>query len=151
MLTLNNLVPLVKKRKRVGRGGSRGGTSGKGHKGQKARSGGSVHPRFEGGQMPLYRRLPKRGFSNEKYVNDVVALDVELLDIFEDGQEVTKELLLETGLIKSRKSKGEFKLKFIGSAPLSKKLTVKAEAFSKGALAAILNAGGNGVVVAKES
>jgi large subunit ribosomal protein L15 len=151
MFTLNNLTALVKKRKRVGRGGSRGGTSGKGHKGQKARSGGSVHPRFEGGQMPLYRRLPKRGFNNEKFAKDVVAVNIAMLDIFTDGQEVTKELLLETGIIKSRRSKGPFDLKFIGSTPLEKKFVVRAELFSKGAQEAILNAGGNAVVVAKES
>ena len=105
----------------------------------------------EGGQMPLYRRLPKRGFNNEKYTKDVVALNVTVLDFFENGQEVTKELLLQNGLIKSRKSKGGFDLKFIGSKPMQKKLTVIADFFSKGALEAISNAGGNVVVVAKES
>ena len=71
MLKLNNLVKLKRNRKRVGRGGSRGGTSGAGHKGQKARSGGSVSARFEGGQMPVHRRLPKRGFNNAQFEKNI--------------------------------------------------------------------------------
>ena len=80
MLTLEKLNPVTKKRKRVGRGGSRGGTAGRGHKGQKARSGGEVHPRFEGGQMPLYRRLPKRGFTNAPFKEVVETVNVSQLN-----------------------------------------------------------------------
>ena len=113
MFTLNNLTNLVKKKQRVGRGGSRGGTAGKGHKGQKARSGGGIRLGFEGGQMPLFRRLPKRGFSNHQFKRDVVAVDISMLNVFDNGQEITRELLLETGIIKSRRSKGVYLLKFI--------------------------------------
>jgi large subunit ribosomal protein L15 len=151
MFTLNNLTNLVKKKQRIGRGGSRGGTAGKGHKGQKARSGGGIRLGFEGGQMPLFRRLPKRGFSNHQFKRDVVAVDISMLNIFDNGQEITRELLLETGIIKSRRSKGVYLLKFIGSEALERKLTVLADLFSKGALEAINNAGGNAVVVTKES
>jgi large subunit ribosomal protein L15 len=151
MFTLNNLTNLVKKKKRVGRGGSRGGTAGKGHKGQKARSGGGIRLGFEGGQMPLFRRLPKRGFSNSEFKKDVVAVDISMLNVFDNGQEITRELLLETGIIKSRRSKGPYLLKFIGAEALEKKLVVIADQFSKGAREAISNAGGNAVVVAKES
>jgi len=79
MFTLNTLVPLVKKRKRRGRGGSRGGTSGKGHKGQKARTSGGIAIGFEGGQMPLYRRIPKRGFSNARFKRNVIPLILSTL------------------------------------------------------------------------
>ena len=87
MLNLHNLTPLVKKRKRIGRGGKRGGTSGKGHKGQSARSGGQQSANgFEGGQMPLFRRLPKRGFNNSPFaqVTKIVNLQ-QLNEVFEDG------------------------------------------------------------------
>lgn len=151
MFTLNNLTNLVKKKNRVGRGGKRGGTSGKGHKGQKARSGGGIRLGFEGGQMPLFRRLPKIGFSNAQFKKDVVAVDITVLNVFENGQEVTRELLIETGIIKSRRSKSSYILKFIGMDGLDKKLVVIADQFSKGAQNAINNAGGNAVVVAKES
>lgn len=151
MFTLNNLTNLVKKKNRVGRGGKRGGTSGKGHKGQKARSGGGIRLGFEGGQMPLFRRLPKIGFSNAQFKKDVVAVDITALNVFENGQEVTRELLIETGIIKSRRSKSSYILKFIGMDGLDKKLVVIADQFSKGAQNAINNAGGNAVVVAKES
>ncbi len=87
MAQLNNLVSSGKKRKRVGRGGSRGGTSGKGHKGQKARSGGTVRAGFEGGQMPLYRRLPKRGFTNARFKPELIIVNLDRLDkAFNDGE-----------------------------------------------------------------
>jgi large subunit ribosomal protein L15 len=144
MLQLNKLKPLVKKRKRVGRGGSRGGTSGKGHKGQKARSGGYVSPKFEGGQMPLYRRLPKRGFNNKDFKQIVEIVNVKQLnELFEDGAHVDKALLIEKGLIRLKKGvKGTVVLKVLGDGPLAKKLTVVADAFSQSALAAINNLGG---------
>lgn len=151
MFTLNDLTNLVKKKNRVGRGGKRGGTAGKGHKGQKARSGGGIRLGFEGGQMPLFRRLPKVGFSNAQFKKDVVAVDVSMLNVFDNGQEITRELLIDTGIIKSRRSKGTYLLKFIGSDALEKKLVVIADQFSKGAQEAINNAGGNAVVVTKVS
>jgi large subunit ribosomal protein L15 len=151
MFRLNDLTSLVKKKNRVGRGGKRGGTAGKGHKGQKARSGGGIRLVFEGGQMPLFRRLPKVVFSNAQFKKDVVAVDISMLNMFGDGQEVTRELLIETGIIKSRRSKGTYLLKFIGADALEKKLVVIADQFSKGAQEAINNAGGNAVVVTKAS
>lgn len=142
MFRLDTLEQIKKPRKRRGRGGSRGGTSGRGHKGQKARSGGSVHPRFEGGQMPLHRRLPKRGFTNARFAKDVIAINVSLLDSFDEGTEITKQLLLDTNVIKSRKSKNEFVLKILGAGDLTKKLVVHADAFSKSASDIITQAGG---------
>ncbi|MGB8367244.1 MAG: 50S ribosomal protein L15, partial [Candidatus Babeliales bacterium] len=98
MFRLENLVPLGKKRKRVGRGGSRGGTSGKGHKGQKARSGGGIAPAFEGGQMPLHRRLPKRGFTNARFKKVIEIVNLKHLDkIFNEGETVSKKILIEKG------------------------------------------------------
>ena len=91
------------------------------------------------------------GFSNAQCKKDVVALDISVLNSFNDGQEVTRALLLESGIIKSRRSKGAYLLKFIGAEALERKLVVMADQFSKGALEAINNAGGNAVVVAKES
>ncbi len=146
MLKLDNLVSLTKKRKRVGRGGSRGGTSGKGHKGQKARSGGSIRAGFEGGQMPLYRRLPKRGFTNARFKKEVRILNLKMLDdAFDTGALVTKEVLIEKGLLRSKKSlKGKpgFILKILGNGILSKKLTICADAFSESAVKAIQAQGG---------
>ena len=92
---------IIKKEKRVGRGGKLGGTSGKGHKGQKARSGGYVRIGYEGGQMPLYRRLPKRGFNDEVFSKEVKIVNLDDLDrVFENGAVVTRETLIEKGLIK---------------------------------------------------
>ena len=150
MIQLHTLKPLVKKRKRVGRGGDRGGTSGKGHKGQKARSGGSVNARFEGGQMPLHRRLPKRGFKNVRFQTEQYVVDVAQIDkAFDEGTEITKELLIEKKLIKPRKSLATFNLKVLGNQA-SKKLIVHADAFSKGAMKAIQEAGGQARLI-KES
>ena len=95
------MTPLVKKRKRIGRGGSRGGTSGKGHKGHKARSGGGVRIGFEGGQMPLYRRLPKRGFTNARHKKYVIIVGLDrIIYAFNDGDNVTRQILIETKVIK---------------------------------------------------
>lgn len=145
MLRLDTLTPLVKKRKRVGRGGKRGGTSGKGSKGQKARSGGYVAIGFEGGQMPLFRRLPKRGFTNARFkiVYQIVSLDV-LDKTFNDGDVVNRETLVQKGLINGSKSKKSVLcyVKVLGSGTLSKKLVVHAEAFSKTAEEAIKGLGG---------
>ena len=130
--------------KRVGRGigSGNGKTSGKGHKGQNARSGGGVRPGFEGGQMPLYRRLPKRGFTNI-FAKQYVSVNVEVLDRFEDGSEVTPEILKNAGVI----SKTLDGVKFLGRGEVTKKLTVKAAKFSETAKEKIEKAGGKAEVM----
>lgn len=118
--------------KRVGRGigSGTGKTSGRGHKGQKARSGGGVRPGFEGGQMPLARRLPKRGFTNI-FKKDYAIVNISSLDkLFEDGTTVTPELLIEKGLIKKTKDG----VKILGTGEINKKLIVKANKFSQTAV-----------------
>ena len=128
---------------RVGRGhgSGNGKTAGKGHKGQKARSG-SPRPGFEGGQMPLYRRIPKRGFTciNHK---DIVAINVSVLDRFEVGAEVTVDTLVECGIVKNPRDG----VKILGNGELTKKLTVKANAFSKSAVEKIEALGGKAEVI----
>lgn len=142
MFKLDTLKPVVSKRKRVGRGGSRGGTSGKGHKGQKARSGGKVDKGFEGGQMPLYRRLPKRGFTNARFRESVIAINIDDLNKLVDAhEEITKELLQAQGVIKARKNQ-PFTLKILGTGSLAKPVTIVADAFSAKARESIENAGG---------
>ncbi|NLM37436.1 MAG: 50S ribosomal protein L15 [Firmicutes bacterium] len=131
-------------RKRVGRGigSGLGKTSGRGHKGQKARSGGAKGPTFEGGQTPLQRRLPKRGFKN--FNRKIWAeVNIERLNCFADGTEVTPELLLENGLI----NKVYDGVKVLGRGELEKKLTVKAHAFSGSATTKIEAAGGKAEVI----
>ena len=132
------------RKKIVGRGiGSGvGKTSGRGHKGQKARSGGGVRPGFEGGQMPLYRRLPKRGFTNI-FAKKYVAVNVEVLDKFNDGDEVTAETMLEKGII----SKTLDGVKILGRGELTKKLTVKVAKYSASAKEKIEKAGGKAEVM----
>jgi large subunit ribosomal protein L15 len=140
MSRLNTLVKLVKKTKCVGRGGARGGTAGRGHKGQSARSGGSVGVLFEGGQMPLSRRLPKRGFNNavfKKYFELVNLADLERL--FDAGDLVNKESLFAKGFIKARKG---FLIKLLGNGTLSKKLVVEVDACSASAKDAVCKLGG---------
>ncbi|MGP4082516.1 50S ribosomal protein L15 [Bacillus sp. Marseille-Q3570] len=131
-------------RNRVGRGigSGNGKTSGRGHKGQNARSGGGVRPGFEGGQNPLARRLPKRGFTNPTRVEYAV-VNLDALNRFEEGTEVTPELLLETGVI----SKLKDGVKVLGNGKLETKLTVKAHKFSGSAKEAIEAAGGNAEVM----
>ncbi len=133
-----------KKPKRLGRGtgSGLGRNAGKGEKGQKARSGGGVRPGFEGGQMPLYRRLPKRGFTNI-FAKKYVELNVERLNIFENGAEVTPEVLLEQGVV----SKVYDGVKILGNGELTKALTVKASKFSKAAVEKIEAAGGKVEVI----
>jgi large subunit ribosomal protein L15 len=128
-----------KKRNRVGRGmaSGNGKTSGRGHKGQKARSGGGVRPGFEGGQNPLYRRLPKRGFTNPNR-KEYAIVNLDTLNRFEEGTVVTPELLLETGVIKNLKDG----LKVLANGDVKVKLTVKAHKFSSAAQEKIANAGG---------
>jgi large subunit ribosomal protein L15 len=131
--------------RRVGRGiGSGWGkTAGRGQKGQKARSGGGKGPGFEGGQTPLQRRLPKRGFNNKVFRKNWVIVNVEKLNRFDDGTEVTPKLLLESGIIKNT---GDG-VKILGRGELTKKLTVKTEGFSKSAVAKIQAAGGKAEVI----
>ena len=151
MIGLHNLPSAGKDRKRVGRGGSRGGTSGKGHKGQKARSGGKVDLGFEGGQMPLYRRIPKRGFTNAPFKDEIEIVDVARLEVaFEAGQEVTRQALFEKGLIKCRKSLTKSLVKVLGNAAITKKLIVHVDACSKAAKEVIESVGGE-VRLTKES
>ncbi len=128
-------------KKRIGRGAGsgQGRTAGKGIDGQNSRSGGGVRLGFEGGQNPLYRRLPKRGFSNAPFKKEYAIINVEQLNRFEEGSVVTTELLLETGLV-SKELDG---IKVLGNGTLDKKLTVKAHKFSKGAVAAIEEKGGS--------
>ena len=127
-------------RKRVGRGvgSGLGKTSGKGHKGQNARSGGGVRPGFEGGQLPLFRRLPKRGFSNAKFKVRYATINLSDLNRFEDGAVVTPELLKEMGLIKQQLDG----IKVLGNGTLEKKLTVRAHKFSAKAQIGIESLGG---------
>ena len=127
-------------RKRVGRGigSGLGKTSGKGHKGQNARSGGGVRPGFEGGQLPLFRRLPKRGFSNARFKTKYATINLSDLNRFEDGAVITPELLKEMGLIKN----GLDGIKVLGKGKLEKKLTVRAHKFSSTAQNAIESLGG---------
>ena len=126
-------------RKRLGRGmgSGLGKTSGKGEKGQKARSGVSIPATFEGGQLPLYRRLPKRGFSNAQFKIKYATINVEDLNKFEDGTVVTPELLKETGLVKNQLDG----IKVLGNGTLEKKLTIKANKFSKEAISKIEKSG----------
>lgn len=126
-------------RKRVGRGTASGlgKTSGRGQKGQKARSGGGVRPGFEGGQNPIYRRLPKRGFTNPNR-KEYAVVNLDVLNRFAEGTEVTPELLLEEGVIKNMKNG----VKVLGNGELNVKLTVKAHKFSQSAAEKIAAAGG---------
>lgn len=133
-----------KTRKRIGRGMSsgHGKTSGRGHKGQKARSGGGTRPGFEGGQMPLFQRLPKRGFTNI-HRKEFAIVNLSALNRFEEGTEVTPELLLEEGIV----SKPKAGIKVLAKGQIEKKLTVKAHKFSASAIVAIEAAGGKTEVI----
>ncbi|GAE31509.1 50S ribosomal protein L15 [Alkalihalobacillus hemicellulosilyticus] len=146
-MKLHELKPAEGSRKvrnRVGRGigSGNGKTAGKGHKGQNARSGGGVRPGFEGGQNPIYRRLPKRGFTNPTR-KELTIVNVETLNRFDAGTEVTPELLIETGVVKNVKHG----IKILGNGNLEKSLTVKAHKFSSSALEAIEAAGGKTEVI----
>lgn len=140
MSLLSELAPnkgATHKKKRVGRGDGSGwgGTAGKGHKGQKARSGGAIRWGFEGGQMPIQRRLPKFGFKNTQFKNNYVIINLQQLNAF-DG-DVTPESLVEKGFMKKTE-----KLKVLGNGKLEKSLTVKAHKFSESAKTEIEKAGG---------
>ena len=142
-MKIYDLVPApgsVKEPKRKGRGAGSGNgkTAGKGHKGQNARSGGGVRPGFEGGQMPLQRRLPKRGFRNYPFRKEYQIVNVDFLNEFEDGTVVTAEELLSKGFISDLNTA----VKILGDGELEKKLTVKANKFSESAKQKIEAAGG---------
>ena len=144
---INELAPMegsthVAKRKGRGHGTGNGKTAGRGHKGQKARSGGGVRIGFEGGQMPLARRIPKRGFNNI-FAKPLEAVNVSALNRFEDGAVVDAQALLAAGIL----SKCEYGVKFLGNGEVNKKVTVKASAFSESAKAKIEAAGGKVEVV----
>ncbi|HOQ37611.1 MAG TPA: 50S ribosomal protein L15 [Acetivibrio sp.] len=130
------------KRKGRGHGTGNGKTAGRGHKGQNARSGGGVRPGFEGGQMPIYRRLPKRGFNNI-FAKEYTEVNVSDLNVFDNGTVVTRELLKEKGLVK----KVVDGVVILGNGELTKKLTVKAERFTKTASQKIEAAGGKVEVI----
>ncbi|MCI5995188.1 MAG: 50S ribosomal protein L15 [Blautia sp.] len=146
-MDLSNLQPAAGSkhsdnfRRGRGHGSGNGKTAGKGHKGQKARSG-APRVGFEGGQMPLYRRIPKRGFTNRNTL-DIVSINVSALERFDNDTEVTIELLMENGVIKNAKDG----VKILGNGELTKKLTVKANAFSEGAKAKIEALGGKAEVI----
>ena len=147
-MKLHELSPApgsVKNRFRKGRGtgSGNGKTAGKGHKGQNARSGGGVRPGFEGGQLPLYRRLPKRGFKNFLFKKEYAIVNLKVLEkIFNDGDEVTVEKLIENGIIKKRLDG----VKILAVGELTKKLTVKADLFSEAAKNKIESVGGKAEV-----
>ena len=149
-MKLHNLRPAegggVKPKKRVGRGigSGLGKTSGRGHKGQNSRSGGGVRPGFEGGQMPLFRRLPKRGFTNI-FAKEWAEVNVEALNDFEQGTVVTPELLIEKGIVKKQKAKDGVRV--LGNGDIKVALTVKAHHFSKSAAEKIEAAGGKAEVI----
>lgn len=132
-------------RKRVGRGSGSGlgKTCGRGQKGQKARSGGSINPVFEGGQLPLYRRLPKRGFKNALFKTSYATINVGDLNVFENGTVVTPALLKEMGIIKKQLDG----LKILGNGKLERKLTIQAHKFSTSALEKIKESGSKAEVI----
>ena len=134
----------TKEAKRIGRGhgSGNGKTAGKGHKGQKARAGHGMRPGFEGGQMPLQRRVPKRGFNNI-FAEEWAAINVSALEVFEDGAVVDATALTEKGIIK----KANLPIKVLGNGNLTKKLTVKLNAFSASAAEKINSAGGKAEVI----
>ncbi|MBN1892429.1 MAG: 50S ribosomal protein L15 [Clostridiales bacterium] len=142
MTSSGNAKPVRKGR---GPGSGLGKTAGRGHKGQNSRSGGGVRPGFEGGQMPLYRRLPKRGFNNKRFAKDYIEINVGDLENFADGTVIDAELLGNTGLLTIPKVNDGIKV--LGDGELTKKLTVKATAFSGPAKEKIEKAGGTALEV----
>jgi large subunit ribosomal protein L15 len=135
----------VRNRKRVGRGpgSGLGKTSGRGEKGQKSRSGFARKPGFEGGQMPLHRRIPKRGFTNHRFKKEFAIVNLEKLEIFEAGTIVTPEVLIERGVIKNVRDG----VKILGNGSFTKSLTVRAHKFSAGSQAAIAKLGGKAELI----
>ena len=146
-MKLENLIstPEAKTRKRVGRGpgSGMGKTSTRGEKGQKARSGASISPWFQGGQSPLYRRLPKRGFNNARFKTEYAVINLSDLNKFNDGDVITPEILKEKGIVKKQLAG----IKVLASGELTKKVTVKAQRFSSKAVTKIEDAGGTVEVI----
>jgi large subunit ribosomal protein L15 len=145
------LVAVTTKRKRRGRGGDRGGMSGRGHDGQKCRpgSGSEIAATFEGGQMPLSRRLPHRGFNNKNFRIEYNIVNLKVLEAkFNDGEDVTLDTLINKGILKKHAPK---LVKILGEGMLKKKLIIHANAFSKGATQAIEKAGGKALLMSKET
>ncbi len=142
---LERNIKATGKKKRVGRGSGSGlgKTSGRGQKGQKARSGGSINPVFEGGQLPLYRRLPKRGFTNGKFRTRYAVINLKDLNVFENGTLVTPALLKEKGIIKNQLDG----IKVLGEGKLEKNLTIQANKFSTTALEKIKESGSKAEVI----
>ena len=142
---LSSALGSTHRRKVVGRGpgSGHGKTSGRGEKGQKARSGGGVKPWYEGGQTPLYKRLPRRGFSNKRFETKYAIINVSDLNRFKDGDTVTPELLKESGLVKKELDG----IKILGNGTLEKKLTVKANIFTNSAITKIEEMGGSTEVI----
>ncbi|RKP45120.1 50S ribosomal protein L15 [Cohnella endophytica] len=142
-LSPNEGSTFSRKRRGRGAGSGLGKTSGRGHKGQNARSGGGVRPGFEGGQNPLYRRVPKRGFNNDRFATVFAIVNLDQLNRFAAGTEVTPELLLEEGILKNPKDG----IKILGNGDLNVQLTVKAHKFSQSATEKIQAAGGKTEVI----
>lgn len=144
MHELSPAIGSVKEAKRIGRGhgSGNGKTAGKGHKGQKARAGHGMRPGFEGGQMPLQRRIPKRGFNNI-FAEEWAAVNLSALEVFEDGAVVDAAALAEKGIIR----KASLPVKVLGNGKLTKKLTVKLNAFSASAAEKINSVGGKAEVI----
>lgn len=146
-MKLENLckTPEAKSRKRVGRGpgSGMGKTSTRGENGQRSRSGASIPAWFEGGQSPLYRRIPKRGFNNARFRTEFATINLSDLNKFNDGDVVTPEVLKEKGIVKKQLSG----IKVLGNGTLEKKVTVKAHRFSSAAVTKIENAGGTAEVI----
>ena len=146
-MKMHELAPAfgsTKEAKRIGRGhgSGNGKTAGKGHKGQKARSGHGMRPGFEGGQMPLQRRVPKRGFNNI-FAEEWAAINLSALEVFEDGATVDAAALADKGIVK----KASLPIKVLGNGKLTKKLTVKLNAFSASAAEKINSVGGKAEVI----
>jgi large subunit ribosomal protein L15 len=142
-LSPNEGSTFSRKRRGRGAGSGLGKTAGRGHKGQNARSGGGVRPGFEGGQNPLYRRVPKRGFNNDRFATVFAIVNLDQLNRFEAGTEVTPELLLNEGILKNPKDG----IKILGNGDLNVQLTVKAHKFSQSATEKIQAAGGKTEVI----
>ena len=147
-MRLHDLKPAEgsrKSKKRVGRGtgSGLGTTAGRGMNGQNSRSGGGVRPGFEGGQMPLFRRIPKRGFTIARFKKDWTILNVSDLNVFDNQAEVTPEILLETGVISTLK----YEVKILGDGELTKALNIKANKFTQSAIKKIEAAGGRAEVI----
>lgn len=156
-MELSNLSPAAGSkfsdnfRRGRGHGSGNGKTAGRGHKGQKARSGGRVRPGFEGGQMPLYRRIPKRGFTNINS-KEIVTISLDDLETFEDGAVVTVDSLIEKGIVSTCKVRNGYKkaydgVKVLGNGSLTKKLTVQVNAYSASAKEKIESLGGKAEVI----